>query len=629
MRSAAMEQPKSLTNLPDVNNDNGFEGGQTARPFIGVITATAVLYLGKDVLLPVAMAAILAVIFSPIANRLDRFVGRFVSAALVVLAAIAAVGAIGYFLTTELTSVAVKVAGYSQNISTKIGTLEKSTPSWLQRVEKGVSNVQQQLEKTHPKPKTDSIVTQSPSSSPTINDVLKQTISIATGIGEGLFVIVLLFFLLYARRDLRDRFIRLAARGRITIAAQAIETAGHTVGRYLLLFSLINLGFGIAVGLIVWLLGLPNPEVWGGLAFLLRFIPYLGALSSALLPTLVAVAVFPGWSKSVEVLGSFIVIDQIAGHFVEPFLIGHGIGVSPVALLISALYWARLWGVPGLLLATPLTACLKVAGDFIPPLGFLAVLLGDDSGAEDYQEYYRKLLELDQPGARALAISYCDEHGLESTFNDVIVPAVALMGNERELDHISQGNQQFILDTTRTLIVELGNRFDKPRTTWRLRALGVCAPGEVHSLGLLMLLEVLRQDGAAATFIGENKSLAEVREFVRRFAPDLVCLSCSISECLPAAIELIRALKADSPHFMIIAGGRLAVQEQPQLLAAGCSQVFLSRREARRAIRRFAVQRARTRPSVGNRPRLSESAASTNAAVDTVTRSGNNKSAKA
>jgi predicted PurR-regulated permease PerM len=293
-----MKEPKSLPNSSGDNNDDDFAGSRAARPFIGVITLTTVLYLGKEVLLPVAMAAILAVIFSPIANRLGRFIGRFISAALVVIAAITVVGAIGYFLTTELTSVAVEVAGYFDNISTKLTALEKSTPSWLQRAERRVANVQQRLEETHPKPKTRSIAAQSPpSSTPTIGDFLKQTVPVATGFGEGLLIIVLLFFLLYGRTDLRDRFVRLAARGRITIAAQAMETAGDTVGRYLLLFALVNLGFGITAGLTVWLLGLPHPEFWGGLAFLLRFIPYVGALSSAILPTLVTFAVFPGWGK--------------------------------------------------------------------------------------------------------------------------------------------------------------------------------------------------------------------------------------------------------------------------------------------------------------------------------------------
>ena len=140
---------------------------------------------------------------------------------------------------------------------------------------------------------------------------------------------------------------------------------------------------------------------------------------------------FPGWGKALEVLGAFVLINQVAAQFAEPFIIGHGIDVSPVALLISAMYWSWLWGIPGLLLSTPLTACLKVAGDYIPPLGFLSILLGADRVLDDYHDFYRMLLELNPAGARNIAVAYCDENGLERTFDDVIQPALELMGVER------------------------------------------------------------------------------------------------------------------------------------------------------------------------------------------------------
>lgn len=578
----------------DDESDDGFDSSRAARPILAVIVATAVLYLGANILIPLAMAAVLAVIFSPVATRLERYVGSLISAALVVLAAVVALIAVGYFLTVELTEVAVEVSGYSDNIAVKLSALEKGTPLWLQQVESGVGEVEQRLQETnHKKDKRKPATVQTLTTSPALTEVLKPAVPVLAAFGKGLLVIVLLFFLLYSRRDLRDRFVRLAARVRIPIAAQAIETAGDTVGRYLFLFSLTNLGFGIATGAVVWLLGLPNPAFWGGLGFLLRFIPYVGALASAILPTLVAFAVFPGWTKSLEVLGTYLALDQIAAQFVEPFLIGHGIGVSPVALLFSAMYWTWIWGIPGLLLATPLTACLKVAGDYIPELGFLAVLLGVDQHSEDYHEYYRMLLELDQSGARSLAVRYCDEHGLEATFNDIIRPTLIFMGEERSEDHISQENEHFIIDTTREIIAELGNRLSIPHMAPRLRILGVCAPGEGHSLGLLMLLELLRQEGAAASFVGDNKSAEEVRGFARRFAPDVVCLSCTVTDYLAAAVELVPELKKDSPQLMIIAGGEAATAEPSKLLMAGCSQVCWSKNEARRLIRSFGSRRAR------------------------------------
>jgi methanogenic corrinoid protein MtbC1 len=203
------------------------------------------------------------------------------------------------------------------------------------------------------------------------------------------------------------------------------------------------------------------------------------------------------------------------------------------------------------------------------------------------------LLELDQTRARALAISYCDQHGLEATFDDVLIPALNLAGEERFAGHISQENLQFIVDTTRDLVKELGSRFIKPPTRWRLRVLGVCAPGEIHSLGLLMLLELLRHAGAAANLVVKETS-DEIRDFVKGYAPDIVCLSCTMTECLPGAEELVRALRVDASGLTIIAGGAAALASPSGLLAAGCAQVYASRAEARRLIRRFALRRARS-----------------------------------
>jgi predicted PurR-regulated permease PerM/methanogenic corrinoid protein MtbC1 len=587
------EQPK--TPPLDSDDDERSGVGRAARPIIGIIIATAVLYLAKDILLPLAMATVLAVIFSPIAGRLERYLGRLLSAAVVVLAAIATLGAIVYFLTVELTSVAVEVSSYSNNIAEKLSALEKSTPSWLQHVESGIADVERQLGR--PGPATQGRhPTEVRQSSSVLSDVLKPAIPVLTAVGESLLVIVLLFFLLYDRHDFRDRFVRLAARAKISIAAQAMDTAGDTVGHYLLLFSLFNLGFGIAIGLVMWLIGLPNPVFWGAIAFLLRYIPYVGAITSAILPALVAFAVFPGWGKTIEVLVSFVALDQFSAQLLEPILIGRGVGLSPAALLISAMYWAWLWGVAGLLIATPLTTCLKVAGDYIPPLGFLSILLGAESSRGGHHDYFRKLLELDHAGAQALAIRYCDQHGLEATLDDIIVPALEMMGEERGENNISEENEQFIIEATRELILELRDRSYHPQGPPRLRVLGACAPGDAHSMGLLMLLACVHQDGAAATFLGENKSAEEVRNFIRRFTPDVFCISCTMTEYLKPAVDLVRSLRNEAFDITIIAGGRAAISAPGQLLAAGCSNVFWTRGEGRRALRRFGQQRTRRPP---------------------------------
>jgi predicted PurR-regulated permease PerM/methanogenic corrinoid protein MtbC1 len=602
------------------DRDEGLEPGGAAQPIVGVIVTTAVLYFAKGILIPLAVASLLAVTFSPIASRLERFVGRFASSVLVVVTAIMIIAGIGYFLTTELTSVAVQITDYTDNIAAKITALRGSTPEWLQRIEDGVKDVEQRVQKPVPKPKlsTPSTVVQATATEFGLEQVMRPTLPILSGMIEGLFIVVLFFFLLYGRKDLRDRLVRLTARVRITLSSEGIATAADAVSHYLLLFSLTNVGYGLAIGVAMWLLGLPNPALWGALAALLRFIPYVGVPVAALLPTFVAFAVFPGWSKSLQVLGSFIIADQAVGYFVEPFLIGRGIGLSPLSLLVSAMFWSWLWGLPELLLATSLTACLKVAGDYIPALGFLAVLLGADGALEDCDDYYRSLLELDELGARNIAIRYCDKHGLEPTFDNVLTPAVSLAGEERTENHISLENQRLINDTTVALVKELGERLSKPRTASRLRILGVCVPGEVHRLGLQMLLELLRRAGAAANFLDESKSPAEIRDFVKRYAPDLVFLSCTMSECGPAAAELVRGLKLDSPSLTIICGGRGGLSEGLELLKAGASQICESRSDVRRAVRLYALGRAAFRTAAIGQQHFRGKSPTENVSRDTV-----------
>ena len=267
-------QPPVVPRATDTEDSMAFLWA--AVPIVAINFCTATLDRGRDVLLPIAVAFILAIIFTRLANLLEPLVGRILSAALVVLFALGTITAIGYFLTVELTGVADQVANYSDNIGNKVAALEKTSPPWLQHLKYALANVQRHVQKDNPPAALPRAVEAVPVP-PSVLQEVQPILPMLSGVVEALLISVLVFFLLYSRKDLRDRFVRLVARARITIAPQAIETAAQTVGHYLLLFSLINLGFGFFCGLAAWVFGLPNAVLWGLLAFLLRFIPYVGS----------------------------------------------------------------------------------------------------------------------------------------------------------------------------------------------------------------------------------------------------------------------------------------------------------------------------------------------------------------
>jgi hypothetical protein len=339
-------------------------------------------------------------------------------------------------------------------------------------------------------------------------------------------------------------------------------------------------------------LGLPNAELWAALAMLLRYIPYVGTTIASLLPAMVAFAIFPGWSKPAEVIGAFIGLDQVMAHMVEPFVIGSGIDLSPAAVVVSTIYWAWLWGLPGLLLAIPITACLTVTGEHVPSLSFFPLLLGADRYREIFRDFYRMLMEQNTSAAAAVAIRYCEKYGLEPTFDRIVKPTINDLDKNHRDNALGDPEYRSILQFIRELLPALGDKLCEPDQPSGPRVLGICPQGEEHSFGLVMILQLFRSAGASTAFAGENCSTEKARKFIGGFHPNVVCLSCNVKSSLAHAVELTTALKREFPKLTIIAGGLASRERALLLLRAGCSEVCINQNQTRLTIQQLSRTRS-------------------------------------
>jgi predicted PurR-regulated permease PerM len=225
-------------------------------------------------------------------------------------------------------------------------------------------------------------------------------------------IAVFTIFILIGREDLRNRFIHLASGGRLTVMTQALDEAASRIQRYLLLQSAVNAVYGIIVGLGLYFIGIPNPWLWGFLAGILRFLPYVGPPMAAFLPILLASAIFPGWGHTWGTLAFYALLELIVANLIEPLLYGVHVGLSALAILVAAVFWTLIWGFPGLILSTPLTLTVVVMGRYVPSLNFLRILLGDQPEISRSSLYYQRLLASDQNEARQVLEQYLKEKPL-------------------------------------------------------------------------------------------------------------------------------------------------------------------------------------------------------------------------
>src|SRR6185437_248109 len=379
----------------------------TASPILtagGIVLAIGGLYFGSEIFVPFALAILLSFILTPMVNWLRRRgVPRIAAVLMAVTLAFVVVAGLALVVGRQLVQLADNLPKYQSTITEKIHSLQKSAPgggvldkvtTTVEDLGKEISGEQKKGEVVEPglpagaRTQEPVIVRLAPPQ-PKPLELIRSVIGpLLAPLATAGLVVIFVIFVLLEREDLRDRFIKLAGAGDLQKSTQAINDAAARVSRYLVMQLIVNLSYGIPIGIALYFVGVPNAILWGLLAAVLRFIPYLGPFIAALFP----IAVDPGWTMLFWVAGLFLVAELISNNVVEPWLYGSSTGLSSLAIIIAAIFWTMLWGPVGLFLSTPLTVCVVVIGRYVPQLEFLGVLLGSDPVLAPEEQFYQRLL---------------------------------------------------------------------------------------------------------------------------------------------------------------------------------------------------------------------------------------------
>jgi predicted PurR-regulated permease PerM len=430
-----------------------------------VLGAIAALYFGRDVFLPIAVALLLTFALAPLVSALRRLgIPRVVAVISSVFVAFAALALFSIIVATQVGELARNVTTYQFNILTKVRSLKDmgADSGIVERLSGVIERVGREIEKTEaaaprpgeapqPDPLPVEIISRQKPLEVLQNLIIPLVSPLAT---TGLIIIVLIFMLL-ERENLRDRFIRLVGYGDLHRTTEALQDAGRRVGQYLLMQLVVNVAYAIPITIGLWLLGIPNALLWGFLALVLRFVPYIGPAIAMLLPMLLALAVAPGWSLVLWTAALFVLMELISNNVVEPWLYGSRTGLSPLAIIVAAIFWTWLWGPLGLILSTPLTVCLVVLGRHVPQFEFFEVLFGNEPVLEPKERLYQRLLAGDPEEATDHAEETLEEVYLIDFYQDVVIPALLIGEQDRARGVMVEEQRRRVAASALTLVANL------------------------------------------------------------------------------------------------------------------------------------------------------------------------------
>ncbi len=532
------------------------------------------LYVGRPVLMPLALSVLLSFALAPLVGMLRNVrLGHVPSVLLSLVVALVLIAAVGTFVGSQVAGLAGDLPSYQNNISHKIlsirGTASGGTFSRLNRT---IEVIGEQINGGRDRPSTvaGGVITED---TPVPVVVQRETVAPWT-LAEnvlgplleplGLVALVLVFvgFILLQKDDLRDRFVRLAGSGDMQRTAVALDEAANRLSRYLFLQTAINASFGIIIGVGLWFIGIPNAGLWGLIGMLFRFVPYVGVPIAFLFPGFLAVAVDPGWTVLAWTMALFGGVEATIGQMVEPFVYGRSMGLSAVAVVVAAVFWTWLWGAVGLLLSTPLTMCFVVLGRHIESLKFLDVMLGDQPALSMEESLYLRMLADDPDDATQDAEEFLREHSLSAYYDEVAAKALMLAQTDVNRGVLDPTRQILIRDAIKGLIENLSDREDPGAAraqgelpaSWRdTPVMCVAGRGPLDEAAALLLVDMLRKYGVGARVVSSDEASATQINELNVDNVRLACVSYLEPSTYKNARYQVRRLRKRMPDVPVLA----------------------------------------------------------------------------
>jgi predicted PurR-regulated permease PerM len=443
--------------------------------FIILAIVVAALYFTRDILVPIALAVLLSFLLAPLVRLLQRWrLPRWLAVTCAVLGALAIALSLATMVMIEVNQLVSDLPRYQATLGNKVHNLRdavgsagilKNASSMLKDLDKELSTKDEKAvlgpkepfsqERAKNSPIPVEVHQPDPGASETLVAMLKPLAAPFTTTG---IVVIFLAFFLFQREDLRNRFIRLAGSGDLERTTAALDDAGRRLGRLFATQLVLNAIFGVVIGLGLAVIGVPSAPLWGLLAMILRFVPYIGAVLAAALPISLAAAVGSDWTMTIWTVLLFAVVEPLTGQVIEPLVCGRTAGLSPVAIVVAASFWTWLWGPLGLLLSTPLTLCLVVLARHVDRLQFIDVMLGDQPALTPQQAAYQRMLTGDPMEAIEQARAFLKDGTVAAYYDEILLGALRLAQADAELGRLDDVRLENIFKTVSEIVEDLAER---------------------------------------------------------------------------------------------------------------------------------------------------------------------------